>query len=112
MTLAQFTAKLDGWGELRKGDNIEDWRRARAVGSFTLAIGQWKDGKAPDIMKIMPLPGDAAPEPELIEVSDEEMAEHKYRIKRARRVNFNQEFEDLIRRHYRQEWGPHPDTLT
>lgn len=111
MTLYQFSQMLEGWAELRQGDNVEDWRRARAVGSFVLSIGHWKDNRAPDIMKIMPLPGDPSNEPELIEISDEEMALRKYKYKKARRLTYNQEFEALIRRYYTPDWGPHPDTL-
>lgn len=112
MTLAQFNNALEGWSELRKGENLEDWRRTRSLGSFVLAIGQWKDGRAPDIMRILPLPGDPEDKSaELIEISDEDMALRKYKLKKARKIRFNDEYETLVRRHWQPEWGPHPDEI-
>lgn len=83
----------------------------RTLGSYVLAIGQWKAGKAPDIMELLPLPGDPPKMGPLITISDEEMARRKYKLKKAHRVTFNEEFEELVREHWKPDWGPHPDEL-
>ena len=90
---------------------IEQWRIARYQSSNVLAIGQWKNGKAPDIMRLMPLPGDPTAASKMITISDEEMARRKYKIKKAYKAKLTPHFEALVREHWAPDWGPHPDEL-
>lgn len=110
-TLHAFHRRLTGWREAKEADRLEAWRQTRTLAGYTLAIGQWKKGKEPNIIALMPLPGDPTPESNLIEISDEEMALRKYKLKRRGngKVRFDEEFETLIRKHYKPEWGNHPD---
>lgn len=89
----------------------EKWRRVRTLSSYVLTIRQWQVGKAPDIMELLPLPGDPPKAAPTITISDDEMALRKYKLKKAHRVTFNDEFETLVREHWKPEWGPHPDEL-
>lgn len=111
MTLHSFNLRLKGWREQKDTETLEAWRQNRNLAGYVLAIGQWKKGKEPDIMQLMPLPGDPKADTRLIEISDEEMARRKYRAKKAHGLKFNDEFETLIRKHYQPSWGPHPDEL-
>lgn len=111
MTPRQFHNRLNGWRQGRELESLERWQQARAISSFVLSIGQWKKGKEPDIMKLMPLPGDQRPEDNYITISDEEMARRKYKILRAFKARLNPEFAALVRKHYQPDWGPHPDEL-
>jgi hypothetical protein len=111
LTPRQFHNRLNGWRQIRDADHLDAWRRTRTAASYTLSIGHWKEGKAPDIMHLMPLPGDPKAEPKFIEITDEEMARKKYKAKKALGLKFSEEFELLVRQHYQPDWGPHPDEL-
>lgn len=110
LTPRQFHNRLNGWREIQDAGSLDAWRRTRTVSSYVLAIGQWKKNQAPDILKLMPLPGD--PKPELPPpMPPEELARKRYKLKKLRLVRFNDGIEDMIRQHYRPDWGPHPDEL-
>jgi hypothetical protein len=117
MTLHSFNTRLKGWREAKEADKLEAWRQNRNLAGYVLAIGQWQKGKQPDIMKLMPLPGDPkSPADERAEESPAEAAQRRYKAKaamgrRGRAMNFDPDIEKLIRTHYKPEWGPHPDEL-
>jgi hypothetical protein len=117
MTLHSFNTRLKGWREAKEADRLEAWRQNRNLAGYVLAIGQWQKGKAPDIMKLMPLPGDPKNHAQLrAEESPAEAAHRRYKAKaiqgrRGKAMNFDPDIEKLIRQHYQPAWGPHPDEL-
>lgn len=110
-TPRQFHNRLNGWRQRNEIQMVMERRNIRTMCSFILATVPWQKGKEPNIMEMMPLPGDPKPEPKFITITDEEMALRKYKIKKVYGSIFDDEFENLIREHYKPEWGPHPDEL-
>lgn len=57
-TPRQFHNRLNGWRQLRDYDWEDRWRQTRQIVAWQAKAIPWKNGHEPDLMRLMPLPGD------------------------------------------------------
>lgn len=105
ITPRQFYNRLNGWREIRQADGLEAWRRTRTHIQYTLQTVAWKSGRPPDMLQLMPLPGDPVKEPPKdMNADTPENARRWYKTGKARQVKWPKWRQDIIDKHYIPEW--------
>jgi hypothetical protein len=115
LTPRQFHNRLNGWREQQLVEYKERHELARLT-AFLQKIETGKGKKQISVTDVMRFPWDNphTASQQLPIKEPDSMKRYKLklmRFKQGKQAIFNDEYEALMRQHWRPDWGPHPDEL-